>query len=88
MEPSVGLDVVVVFDGSPTLELTVTVFVEPEVEVLGDMCSVAEFVVTVDVDPETGFDILGIEYFFMNLFWTSSPSGGLCCTSLELESDV
>ena len=52
------------------------------------MYSVAEFAVTVDVDPETGLDILGIEYFFMNLLRTSSPSGGMCCTSLELESDV
>ena len=39
------------------------------------MYYVAELAVTVDVDPETGLVILGIEYFFMNLFRTSSPSG-------------
>ena len=65
------------------MELTVTVFVEPEVEVLGDIYSVEELTVTVDVDPETGFEILGIEYFFMNLFRTSSTSGVMCCTSLK-----
>ena len=42
MEPSVGLNVVVVGVGSHKLEITVKVFVEPEVEVLGDMYSVAE----------------------------------------------
>ena len=83
MEPSVRLHVVVVGVGSPKLELTVTVFVKPEVEVLGDMCSAAELAVTVVVDPETGFDIQGIEYFFMNWFSTTSPSGVMCCTSLE-----
>ena len=76
-------DVVEVGVVSPKLKLTVRVFVEPDVEVLGDTYSVVELTVTVEVDPEPGFEILGIEYFFMNLFRTSSPSGVTCCTSLE-----
>ena len=68
VEPLVGLDVVEVGVSSPRVELTVRVFVDPEVKVLGDIYSVEEFTVTVDVDPQAGFDILGMEYFLMNLF--------------------
>ena len=83
VEPSVGLDVVEVSVSSPKVELTVPVLIEPEVKVLGDIFSVEELTVMVDVDPEVGFKIMGIEYFIMNLFRTSFPSEVMCCTSLE-----
>ena len=82
-EPSAGVHVVEVGVASSKVELTATVFVEPEVEVLDNIYPVVELTVTVDVDPESGFEILGIEYFFMNMFRTLSPSGVMCCTSLE-----
>ena len=78
VKPSVRLEICV---SSPKVELAVTACIEPEVEVLGDIYSVKELTVTVDVNLETGFDILGMEYIFMNLFRPSSPSGVMCCTS-------
>ena len=80
VEPSVGLEVDV---SSPKVELIVTVFVVSEVEILGDIHPMEELTVTIVVDPETGFEILAIEYFFMYLLKTSSPSGVMCFTSLE-----
>ena len=59
VESSVGLEVGV---SSPKAELTVMVFGVSEVEVLGDIHPMEELTVTVVVDPEPGFEILGIEF--------------------------